>query len=97
MHEYLQRSKFVIARPGYTSVMELIQLGLKGLFIPTPGQIEQVYLAQYYEENKWCHCVSQYSLDLKRDVEIAKSYSGFPTTLNKSKDNVKNLVKKYFS
>jgi len=97
MHEYLQRAKFVIARPGYTSVMELIQLELKGLFIPTPGQIEQVYLAKYYEENKWCHCVSQYSLDLKRDVEIAKTYKGLPDTLNISAKNVNKLVEKYFN
>ncbi len=97
MHEYLQRSKFVIARPGYTTVMELIQFGLKGLFIPTPGQIEQVYLAKYYEEKEWCHCVSQYKLDLESAVETAKSYPGFPPSLTNSKENVKVLVENYFN
>jgi uncharacterized protein (TIGR00661 family) len=97
MHNYLQRSKFVIARPGYTTVMELIQFGLKGLFIPTPGQIEQVYLAKYYEEKEWCRCVSQYKLDLVNDVEKAKSYPGFPASLTNSKENVKALIEKFFN
>jgi len=97
MHEYLKRSKFIISRPGYTTVMEMIQFGLEGLFIPTPGQIEQVYLAKYYEEKKWCHCVSQYKLDLANDVENANKYKGFPESLAKSETNVKALLGGYFS
>jgi uncharacterized protein (TIGR00661 family) len=97
IHEYLQRSKFIIARPGYTTIMEMIHFGLKGLFIPTPGQIEQVYLAKYYEEKQWCHCVSQYRLDLAKDVEDAKTYKGFPGSLTTSEENVKELLEKYFN
>jgi len=97
MHEFLQRSKFVIARPGYTTAMEMIQLDLKGLFIPTPGQIEQVYLAKYYEEKDWCHCVSQYKLDLSSAVDKAKKYQGFPKSLTNSEENVKTLVDRHFN
>ena len=96
MHDFLQRSKFIISRPGYTTVMEMIQFNLQGLFIPTPGQIEQEYLAKYYEEKKWCHCVSQYKFNLVRDVENAKSYQGFPKSLQSSEENVKELINKYF-
>ena len=45
--ELIQRAKFIISRPGYTTIMEMVELGKKGLFIPTPGQIEQEYLARY--------------------------------------------------
>lgn len=35
----------VIARSGYSTLMDLQQLGARGVFIPTPGQAEQEYLA----------------------------------------------------
>jgi uncharacterized protein (TIGR00661 family) len=97
IHEYLQRAKFVISRPGYTTIMEMIQFGINGLFIPTPGQIEQEYLANYYEEKKWCYCVSQFKLDLAKDVEKAKKNQGFPNSLPKSEENIKTLVDKFFN
>jgi hypothetical protein len=37
----------VIARAGYTSVMELVSLGKGAVLIPTPGQPEQEYLGDW--------------------------------------------------
>jgi uncharacterized protein (TIGR00661 family) len=42
----LNESKMVLCRSGYTSIMDLAQLGKKAFFIPTPGQYEQEYLAK---------------------------------------------------
>lgn len=39
------RSEFVVARSGYSTIMDLAQFGVKPIFIPTPGQPEQKYLA----------------------------------------------------
>lgn len=39
-------SESVLCRSGYTTVMDLAQLGKKAYFIPTPGQYEQEYLAK---------------------------------------------------
>lgn len=39
----------IICRSGYTTVMDLAQLGKKAFFIPTPGQYEQEYLAKKYK------------------------------------------------
>jgi uncharacterized protein (TIGR00661 family) len=39
-------SEMVLCRSGYTTVMDLAQLGKKAFFIPTPGQYEQEYLAK---------------------------------------------------
>jgi len=51
--EIMNRAKFIISRSGYSTVMDLIELGKeKVLFIPTPGQTEQEYLADIYEEKK---------------------------------------------
>lgn len=75
----MNRARFVICRSGYTTVMELAELGKKqALFIPTPGQTEQEYLSWYYEEKGWFHSKSQYKLDLAGDIAMAHGFSGFP-------------------
>jgi len=74
--EMTNRSKLVITRPGYTTLMELSLLGKKALFIPTPGQTEQVYLADYHKKRKNFYSVDQDRLNLTRDVEEAKKYPG---------------------
>ncbi len=42
----INSSKVVIARSGYTTLMDLAKLGKEAFFIPTPGQFEQKYLAE---------------------------------------------------
>ena len=56
--------------------MELISLHTSALLIPTPGQTEQEYLGKLYPKRGLFHCVSQYKLDLLRDLEIAREYPG---------------------
>ena len=42
--------------------MELISLNCSALLIPTPGQTEQEYLAEYLSEKGWFSSVSQCGL-----------------------------------
>lgn len=74
--EIMNRSRLVITRAGYTTLMELVILGKKALLIPTPGQTEQIYLAKYHKERGNFYSVSQNKLDLPRDVEEARKYPG---------------------
>ena len=46
----LNQSDKILCRSGYTTVMDLAKLGKKALFIPTPGQFEQEYLAKRMEK-----------------------------------------------
>ncbi len=79
MNIMMQRAKHIICRSGYSSVMELLALKKSALFVPTPGQTEQEYLAEYYEkEGLFSHC-TQDKLDLKdihfnSDRRIAKEH-----------------------
>ncbi|RPH32751.1 MAG: hypothetical protein EHM93_07950 [Bacteroidales bacterium] len=43
----LKSSKYLICRAGYSSIMDLVALGVKCLIVPTPGQTEQEYLAKH--------------------------------------------------
>lgn len=42
----INSSDTIIARSGYTTIMDLAKLKKKAFFIPTPGQAEQEYLAK---------------------------------------------------
>jgi len=87
----MRRAKLIISRPGYTTVMEMMASGKKGLFIPTPGQIEQMYLAKYYMDNNWCYSTSQFDLNLKTAVKEALTYPGFSVNYSKTKENLDKL------
>ncbi len=76
---YMQSAKLIISRPGYTTVMDMIKSGKKGIFIPTPGQVEQVYLARYFEKQGWCFYQPQHQIDLPKAIEKGTHYDGFPS------------------
>ena len=63
MLEIIKESKSVITRSGYTTIMELIALNCSALLIPTPGQTEQEYLAEYLSEKGWFSTISQSELN----------------------------------
>ncbi len=75
--EMLNRAKLVICRSGYTTLMELAEIGRQALIIPTPGQSEQEYLAKTLRERGVFYSVNQDKLDLVRDTEIARNYPGY--------------------
>lgn len=76
MNTLLNRAKMILSRPGYTTVMELAELGKKALFIPTPGQTEQEYLAGRLRDQNQFYSVKQQKLILKEDLEKAGGFPG---------------------
>lgn len=54
LNELILASKTIIARSGYTTIMDIAALQQKAIFVPTPGQTEQEYLAKYLSEKKYC-------------------------------------------
>lgn len=45
--DQLQRTKSIVCRPGYSTLMDLWDVKVPTLLIPTPGQTEQEYLSGY--------------------------------------------------
>ena len=41
------QSRLVLARSGYSTVMDLVRMGKNAIYVPTPGQPEQEYLGEY--------------------------------------------------
>jgi hypothetical protein len=76
--EMLNRAKLVMTRSGYTTLMELAGLGRKALFVATPGQSEQEYLARFHRDRGHVWSEEQKRLDIPRDLERARAASGIP-------------------
>ena len=45
---YMQEAREIVCRSGYSSIMDLYTIGRKAHLIPTPGQTEQIYLAEIH-------------------------------------------------
>jgi uncharacterized protein (TIGR00661 family) len=89
--ELLNRAKIVVARSGYSTLMDLCALRKKGLLIPTPGQLEQEYLAKYHMKRKTYYCVSEKKLRLQSQLEDALSYR-VPELKHSPEEAVKRAV-----
>ena len=51
LNDIVNQSELIICRSGYSSVMDMVKLGKRAIFIPTPGQTEQEYLGEYLAVN----------------------------------------------
>lgn len=74
LQQALQQSELVIARSGYTTVMELMTLQKKAILVPTPGQTEQEYLATYLADKNLALSVKQSTLDLSLAIKARKNF-----------------------
>jgi len=68
MKKVIESSESIIARSGYTTIMELVSLNCSATLIPTPGQTEQEYLADYLSEKAWFYKISQD--EIKRGINL---------------------------
>jgi UDP-N-acetylglucosamine transferase subunit ALG13 len=75
--DLMNRAKMIVSRSGYTTMMELAELGRNALLIPTPGQTEQEYLADYHTQRGSFFSTVQNRLDLPRDLKLAARFPGY--------------------
>jgi uncharacterized protein (TIGR00661 family) len=70
----IEQADWIICRSGYTTIMDLVKLGKKAILIPTPGQTEQEYLADYLLQQKRLYSVLQKDFSLAKALEHAKHF-----------------------
>jgi predicted glycosyltransferase len=73
----IEASDLVIARSGYSTVMDMNALGGKVVFVPTPGQTEQEYLASRLMKKRIAYATPQQAFDLAGAIRESKNYTGF--------------------
>lgn len=69
LNDWILSSKMVIARGGYTTIMDLAVIGKQALLVPTPSQTEQEYLCGYIAEKKYFLTQSQEQFGLTEAIE----------------------------
>jgi len=75
LQQKIAEASFVIARCGYSTVMDLAVLKKKSILIPTPGQTEQEYLARHLLKMNFALCIEQKKFSLKNTLELAASFN----------------------
>lgn len=76
LEDAINSSRLIISRSGYTTIMDLAKLEKKAVFIPTPGQFEQIYLAKELSKNLVIPHVSQEKMT-QHNLKFDNLYSGF--------------------
>jgi hypothetical protein len=77
LQQVIESSGYILARSGYSTIMDMAALRKKVILIPTPGQTEQQYLAQQLMEKGIAYSDQQHNFNLSAALEKAGNYSGF--------------------
>lgn len=84
LEQTFNESKKVLCRSGYTTIMDLVKLNKKAFFIPTPGQYEQIYLAEKLQNDGLVPYATQeeFRIENLSKMEEYKGLSVIETTVN---------------
>ncbi len=74
LSELIDGGTYIVARSGYSTVMDIVALKKKSILIPTPGQTEQEYLGNWLMKNKICLCIDQENFHLSEAINAASKF-----------------------
>jgi uncharacterized protein (TIGR00661 family) len=77
LQEIIESSRIIVARSGYSTVMDMASLRKKVIFIPTPGQTEQEYLAKTLHDKGIAFSCPQDKFDLQYAIDETQNFTGF--------------------
>lgn len=73
-----EAADFVIARSGYSTVMDVARMNKKAILVPTPGQTEQEYLAYYLVAGRKAYAMRQRDFNLEKGLAEAAAFDYEP-------------------
>jgi len=74
MNKEIEDANYIISRCGYSSVMDIVTLKKKSILIPTPGQTEQEYLADYLMKKHIVFSVEQKNFTIESSLKSAADF-----------------------
>jgi uncharacterized protein (TIGR00661 family) len=90
LQEKISTSRYLLSRSGYSSIMDFYALGKRALIVPTPGQYEQEYLAQYHKNKSYFVVQTEKELDIKKAMKALDAlHDPFPVS---SGENLKVIL-----
>ncbi len=91
LNEIIDISDIIIARSGYSTIMDLVNMRKSAILVPTPGQTEQEYLAAYLHEKKWMYFLPQKNFNLENAINAFRSMEKRMPAIQESE--LQNVVK----
>ena len=91
LNQTILESEIIITRSGYSTILDLAVLGKKAILIPTPGQTEQEYLADYFHKKNVFYYQKQKSLNLKMALDAVPKFTGLKI---KNDGALKKIIKR---
>jgi uncharacterized protein (TIGR00661 family) len=77
LQQAIEESRFVVCRSGYSTILDLAALQKKNVvMIPTPGQPEQEYLAEFLTNKNSVYTVAQKDFDLALAIDQSVGFLG---------------------
>ncbi len=73
LNRVLLQSKQVVCRSGYSSIMDLVTLQKTATLVPTPGQTEQEYLADFLHGQRFFYTSNQHNFSLHDAINETES------------------------
>ena len=95
LNKAMQASEIILARPGYSTLMDLAVLGKQAILVPTPGQTEQEYLAGELRKKDEFYVHGQEHFVLEDAIAQARKKPGFsrkPSSEHLIKEAVQRLM-----
>ncbi|MFM1877111.1 MAG: hypothetical protein RL266_2848 [Bacteroidota bacterium] len=77
LQKEIAKARLVVSRSGYSTIMDLAAMGKQAVFVPTPGQTEQEYLAQRYHAEGTHMMMTQSRFNLQQAWDERDRFSGF--------------------
>jgi len=76
LNQQMVNADVIISRSGYSTIMDIAMLHKKAIFVPTPGQTEQLYLAKYYYDQNMAYAMHQHQFDLNKALGELAYFKG---------------------
>jgi predicted glycosyltransferase len=92
LSDLLSQTEVVISRSGYTTLMDLAKTGHKAILCPTPGQYEQIYLADRLANLGQCIYRRQENLNLSQALEEVHHIKTIGQGSEMNQDPIERLV-----
>lgn len=73
--QVLLQAGIIVCRSGYSGIMDLVSLGRSAILVPTPGQCEQEYLAEYLSQKGWFSFIPQQAFSFEQVLKINQNAS----------------------
>ena len=82
----------IVCRSGYSSIMDMAAMKKRVLLVPTPGQTEQEYLANYLSKSKLVYATAQNELNLSDDLQRLSKYKALDMQNNDLEVNIEQAL-----